>query len=515
MRYAKAKMQDAPIDPAELRFTDCLRDVLRFTDRQIQVLLDDGYVLAEDLAFWSYGDITSWVTHKEKLRINAGGASYGDMKRKSLIGLAWWITERVRTGVLIDLNDFDDQARRAAIIESKVEYDSSKDELTIDKPDKFKYEDWPEWEKSVYTYLYSIRNSIGTPLVYVIRKPTFIRELELRDQMIINNASLTGAVFRNDSQKVLTLLRSLTTGTDAENWMHGVNCGRLAMEALQAHYDGDAEAEKRKQAAKSDLQSLYYRHETAFSFEKYINRMKKCFDILEKYQVPYYEEDKVKLLLDRLQNNHAEVKTHVSICRASYSGTFVEASTYMSREISRIFPSSNVASSTFGKGKQRGTNRNVSSLKNRKQKGKRLIVENNNGVDISDLTRFYSKEEWKKLDADVRKKILENPARKKLRAEREHRGVSAFVSGTPQSAPAQGSSVITNSIDKDSEDRIVAAVLRGVIESSRSNQGRSVGEISSQPSHGSRVGSVVGSVAGSVRSRGSSVTFDPSVQFRP
>jgi hypothetical protein len=509
-------MEAAPVDPAQLRFTECLRDVLRFTDRQIQVLQGDGYALAEDLAFWGYEDITQWVSHKEKLRANAGGSSYGDMKRKNLIALAWWITEKVRVGAEVNLNEFDDQARRAAIIESKVEYESSKDELSIDKPEKFKYEDWPEWEKSVYTYLYSIKNSIGVPLVYVIRKPIFIRDLEPRDQLVINNASLAGAVFRNDSQRVLTLLRSLTTGTDAENWMHGINCGRLAMEALQSHYDGDAEAEKRKQAAKSDLQTLFYRHEAAFSFEKYINRMKKCFDTLEKYQVPYYEEDKVKLLLDKIQNSHGEVKTQVSICRASYSSTFVEASTYMSREISRIFPSSNVASSTYGKGKHRNSNRNVSSLKNRRQRGKRLIAEKNNGVDISDLTRYYSKEEWKRLDADVRKRILDNPARKKLRSEKEQqkRDISAVGAGG-QVPIDSNSSVVTNSIDKESEDRIVAAVIRGVMESSRSNQGRSVGEVASRPTHGSRVGLEIGSVAGSHRSRGSSVTFDQSTHFRP
>jgi hypothetical protein len=507
-------MQAAAVNPAELRFTQCLRDVLRFTDRQIQVLQDDGYVTAEDLAHWGYDDITKWVAHKEKLRVNAGGSPYGDMKKKSLIALAWWVTEKVRTGSPVDLDEFDDQARRAAIIESKVEFDSSKDDLTIDKPEKFKYEDWPEWEKSVYTYLYSIRNSMGTPLVYVIRKPTFIQDLGRREQLVINNAPLAGAVFRNDSQRVLTLLRSLTTGTDAENWMQGATCGRIAMQALQAHYDGDAEAEKRKQAAKSDLQSLFYRHEAAFSFEKYINRLKKCFDILEKYQVPYYEEDKVKLLLDRIQNNHGEVKTQVSICRANYSGSFVQASTYMSREISRIFPSSNVASINFGKSKNRG-GRNVSSTKQRAQNGKRkgLIVKNN-GVDISDLTRFYTKEEWKKLDADVKKKILESPARKKLRAEQKNqRGVSAIETGGSK----DGASVVTgSSIDKDSEDRIVAAVIRGVIESSRTNQeDRNVGEVASHtPSHGSRVGAVVGSVAGSARSRGSSVTFGPSVNHR-
>lgn len=148
-----AKMQAAPVDPAQLRFTECLCDVLHFTDRQIQVLQGEGYALAEDLAFWGYEDVTTWVSHKEKLRANAGGTAYGDMKRKNLIALAWWITEKVRVGAEVNLDEFDDQARRAAMIESKVEYESSKDELSIDKPDKFKYEDWPEWEKSVYTYL--------------------------------------------------------------------------------------------------------------------------------------------------------------------------------------------------------------------------------------------------------------------------------------------------------------------------------------------------------------------------
>jgi hypothetical protein len=406
------KMQAEPDNPAKLCFMECLRDVLRFTDHQIQVLRGDGYVLAEDLAYWSYEEITSWVSHKEKLRANAGGSAYGDMKRKGLIALAWWVTEKIRTGAVVNLDDFHDAACRAAIIESKVEYDSFKGELlSIDKPDKFKYEDWPEWEKSVYTYLYSVKNSIGTPLVYVIRKLIFIRDLEPRDQLIINNVSQTGTVFRSDSQQVLTLLRSLTTGTNAENWMHRVNCGKLAMEALQSHYDGDAEAEKRKRAAKSDLQSLYYRHEAAFLFEKYINRMKKCFDVLDKYQVQYYEEDKVKLLLDKILSNHGEVKTQVSICRASYSSSFVSASTYMSREISRIFPLSNVASSNFSKGKNRNPNRNILSLNNRnKQRGKRSIVEKNNSVHISNLTLFYTKEEWKKLDANVKKRILENPA---------------------------------------------------------------------------------------------------------
>ena len=190
----------------------------------------------------------------------------------------------------------------------------------------------------------------------------------------------------------------------------------------------------------------------------------------------------------------------------------------MSREISRIFPSSNVASSNFGKGKNRGS-RNVSAIKQNGQRGKKkgLIVKNN-GVDISDLTRYYSKEEWRKLDSDVKKKILDAPARKNLRAEKDKRDISAIdVTSLRSGGSKDGISVVTgSSIDKDSEDRIVAAVIRGVMESSRTNQEeRNVGEVTSHtPSHGSRVGASVGSVTGSVRSRGSSVTFGPSASNR-
>jgi hypothetical protein len=87
----------------------------------------------------------------------------------------------------------------------------------------------------------------------------------------------------------------------------------------------------------------------------------------------------------------------------------------MSREISPIFPSSNVASINFGKGRNHG-DRNASSTKQCGQEGgkrKGLIVKNSE-VDISNLMWFYMKEEWKKLDADVKKKILESQAHKKL-----------------------------------------------------------------------------------------------------
>lgn len=113
------------------------------------------------------------------------------------------------------------------------------------------------------------------------------------------------------------------------------------------------------------------------------------------------------------------------------------------------------------------------------------------------------------MDADVKKKILENLGHKKLREEEKQRDFSAVGVGTAHKVPSDGASVVTNSIDKESEDRILAAVIRGVMESLVTNQERGVGQVASRPTHGSRVGTVIGSVAGSIHSRGSSVTSNP------
>jgi hypothetical protein len=470
--------------------------ILSFTARQADVLASDGYEVAQDLAHWSYEDITSWVTHKEKTKVGNATVYFGDMKRKSLAGLAWWVTEKTRCGETIDLAEFDDETRRSAVVEAKTEHEDAKAESQASKPDKFKYSEWTELENSVYTYLLSLKNPLGVPLAYVIRKDSMYYDIDPRTASIISNASLAGAVFRSDSQKVLTLLKTLTNGTDAENWMKGKSCGRDAMSALQAHYDGEAEAEKRKEAARSDLKVLLYRNEALFSFEKYLNRMKRCFDILEKYGVPYYEEDKVKLLLDRIQTSHAEVKTQVSICRSNHAASFVDASTYMSKEISRIFPTSNVGSVSFGKGPRSKQARNVSSSAINRRGRKRLIGTSNNGVDISDTTRYFSKDEWRKLDDDVKTRILEDPERAKKKQARQAKKKISSVSS--DSTPSVGSEV---SITKEAEDRIVAAVLRATKE-----------QADLPPAQGPRHGSRISSMHSSNRSQASSVTFEPGTR---
>lgn len=489
---------EAAEDDEQALLERCLMDVLGFSEDQVMALFDDGYICAMDLAHWDYDEITAWVSHKEKLRPEQGGLSFGDMRRKGLIGLAWWITDRIRLGEAVDITLFDESAKRASIIESKVEKSSKSSDSESAKPDKFKYEDWPEWERSLHTYLLSLRNVQGIPLVYVIRKNNSMEiELDDRTRKLVSSAPLQGVVFRNDSQRVLLIIKSLTTGTDAENWIKGISCGRMAMRALQDHYDGSAEAEKRKEAARADIKSLFYKNESSFSFERYINRLKKSFDTLEKYGVPIYEEDKVKYLLDKIQSTHSEVRTQVSICRSSHAGSFIEASTYMSKEISRIFPGSNVNSANFQKGKLRG--RNISRIGTNKRGGKGA-KKKVNGVDITDPTRYFSPEEWKKLDRDTRKSILDNPERKKKKDERESSGNKNAKRGISEAKT-------TDKKDDDEVEKrnsLIASIVTGVMNAQQQVQDGEK-KTPAGPKHGSRA---VSSVDSSKTERRVKLKFD-------
>ena len=182
------------------------------------------------------------------------------------------------------INEFDDDALDEAIIESELDYNDSKKDAVLDKPNKFSHEKWQEWEESVYNYFASFRNARSIPYAYVIRKltnPVDTANMD-RDDFIMYNAQLTGTMFKCDSKHVHQILKELTNGTETEDLMKGKSCGRTAMIALQDHYDGTAESERIMAVAKEDLTKLFYRNESTFSFEKYVTKHLTIFNILKK-----------------------------------------------------------------------------------------------------------------------------------------------------------------------------------------------------------------------------------------
>jgi hypothetical protein len=121
-------------------------------------------------------------------------------------------------------------------------------------------------------------------------------------------------------------------------------------------------------------------------------------------------------------------------------------------------------------------------------------------VDVSDTTRYYSKQEWAKLDFHTRKRILDDPTRKSKRG----KSISALVSSD------EGRSVIAS---------VMTELLSNQDDSSNAIKGDIVFDNNNGgPRHGSRVsaaGSILrrsgtnnGSTNNDNRSTTSSVTWD-------
>ncbi len=356
-----------------------LRGFHEFSAEQCETLREEGYSSLSHLYNWKHKDIRSLLGNLSNRIATRGGRRYGDRKIKGLQALVWFLTDRRRRGLPEDLDLYCQQADQYI---SLAEIDSmvSKDDFFITKPGKFKYSEWNQWEESVYLYLNSITSNCGAPLSYVIRKDLG-EEVEWdsldRDVQKIHAALLKGFMFNLGSKRVLAILKDLCLNTGAETWFRNIQCGRKAMQALQRHYDGPDEQHKRIEEARVMILQTFYKHEGTFTFEKFTTILKDAFAILEKYGEPVYEREKLKLLFTKSLNHHPDFKQEINICRQHYH-SFEGAITYTKTVVSRLFLE-------LPKSRPR---RNISSV------GKTEV----NGVDISDLTRWYDSAEIKKLN---------------------------------------------------------------------------------------------------------------------
>ena len=425
-----------------------LRGFHEFSLDQCQTLRNEGYSSLAHLYNWRHDSIRKLLEAISNRPVTRGGRHFGDRKIKELQALAWYLTDRSRRGLPPDLDLYCGNADQYI---SLAETDSlvSDRETIITKPGKFKYSEWNQWEESVYLYLNSIMSSCGAPLSYVIRKDldpeTEWNSLD-SDAQKIHAAPLEGYTFNIDSKQVLSLLKDLCLNTGAETWFRNIKCGRLAMKALQRHYDGPDERHKRIEEARARISQTFYKHEGTFTFEKFTTILQDAFAILEKYGEPVYEREKLKLLFTKSLNTHPDFRQEVNICRQHYR-TFEEAITYMKTVVSRLFLEAPKAKSR----------RSIGSVATKEV----------NGVDISDLTRWYDSSEIKKLnESQAGRKVLSKIMGDKNRHQRhkdkidklksnKRRRVKSVKSATPK--PHDDKSVLS-----EQDKRVVAAVITGM-----------------------------------------------------
>jgi hypothetical protein len=475
-------------------------EILEITIPQATALSNNGWVNLMDFRGYTSKDIDNWMTSSSRIPLNRGGINFPTVRARRVKALAYWVNRRILRGVEVIPQDFDEEA----LISAQTDYPIADMELDAtddaQSPETFSYPKWIDWQDSVITFLKCKKNVSKTiPLYYVIRKepnPIAAGDMTELDEIIYHTPH-TGAAYIRDNKQVHTYLTELTNGTEADQWIkeyRRTHDGRAAWIALCNHYDGPAEGDKRVTVARSDITLVHYRNESSFSFEKYSTRLRKAFTTLRDYGQPKCEKEKVEILLDQITTNDQRLVSSIAICRDSHSDTFDNACTYLSSQITAIFPQHQP--NAFGKKGRGGLKTRVRQISSIKKKNGKVYC---NGIDLSDTTRYYTEQEFTKIGREGRAYLNKCPKRK------------AHKATLPPSKKKRDN-------NPNNDERQVAAIINGVIQASRTERDglSTTGSIPNQvqmPQHGSHVRTPPRSVNGTTTAGASTGSQSSPVRY--
>lgn len=398
---------------AALRLCGC-------SEGQTIALVGEGFIDMADFLVIQGKDVAGMCTNLSRIPTNRGGSKIGTVIMKKIEALVTWCHDRDREGLDLDANAFDEDTLAEYV--KKGQLDDVGDQTSPEPPKDFKVLKWVTWARKFETYLWQIKGKNNVPLIYVVRKD---RDPDLpfnsNEERRVYAVNQRGDAFRIDNARVWNELQSIMADTPAWTWIskfEGRKDGRAAMKALRDHYDGPGEVEKRISYAKRELETAHYKSEKVFTFEKYVTKLSEAFQILEENGIPKVEREKVDLLLEKMSVDNTEVTAAIANIRMNphKRNNFLMAANELSEYISVVMP---LAASESGKKPAR----NISEVRHVKKKPKTGgKTKDDNGVDISDMERSFSHQEWKKLSPETRSKI-----QAMRKAKKEKRSVNKTV----------------------------------------------------------------------------------------
>ena len=226
----------------------------------------------------------------------------GFMAQKKLEALAFWVTDRRKRNLALDLAEWDNAAMEQARIESDIASERKANPVTPKRCDKISTGlDWYTWIEKFENYLSALRGVDDTPLSYVIRrdKPAGwdpVVDAANPTETLIYQVALTGSAFEEDNKTVFTKIMEVTLGETAYEWIRTFEQskdGRGAMEMLRSHCEGTEYTELRVTEADRILKETVYTSERNFSFENYVTQLQKAFttyeqtDLVAIYPLPF------------------------------------------------------------------------------------------------------------------------------------------------------------------------------------------------------------------------------------
>ena len=379
---------------------------LRDIDPQTRLIEYEGLENVEDLANYTDAELDSMADRNSKRSPVNTRVQMGLARTKTLKAITLWVRKKVREGADCDLHELSPVVIAELIRELGMPKKDADTKLYY--PEKFVANEYKTWIKKVENYLDSRIGKAGVPLSYVIRAAD-ANPMEAPDEYTraLWAASFDTPQYTDDNREVYHLFTDLLTNTDGATWFEKVKDGdgRAAHMLLREHYVGEAHDMRRAAAANAKLESLYWKNEAAYPFEKYLTRMNEAFKELEDAGQPLYPAQQVNFLLKNTRSDNVQVQTTLGIIRDRYLTDFDAACLTLSRTISSCFPTGaegrnkrSIGATTTnpnrsaGRGRGRGTGGRGSGGNSRP----RVVM---NGVDVTDISRNFTSAEWEKLKA--------------------------------------------------------------------------------------------------------------------
>jgi ribosomal protein S13 len=361
-------------------------------------------------------------------RYRAKDIVIGLVTMRKVEALAWFVRDAIRRGKVPEANMWNVDKCRECMQLMDLEKDQSGDLTKGTHPGELKITKWVSWVLSLKNYLSTIRGASQVPLSYVLRDISESKKGPYLDSQnhttrLVKEAVLKGPVFQADNRVVFQIIKACTLSTPSWDWIRSFNAkedGRAAFAKLSKQYDGDGEIIKRRAQADQILKEVHYKCEHTFPFESFVTKLKGCFEVMAECDEPYTERAKVQLMCERIGCENGNVKTIKVLVMADpvLSHDFDRAASKISEIVASSMPAP-------GSNRYRGERR-VAALEKElkeakdiikkgkfkggeKSKGKRnedfVIPAKYRGVDLSDINRRFSAEEWDKLSYAIRDKI--------------------------------------------------------------------------------------------------------------
>jgi hypothetical protein len=297
-------------------------------------------------------EISSVQKEMAENRTAALRITFGLARTKFLKSMIHWAQDFNRVNATPSLDGLDRESFLAALIvaEQRARIRAQMTAICETRakeasPGKLKSEkQWNTWEQALCTQLGILLGVNGVPLVYVIREKeaepgatydTFFEES-------VAKARLEGPEFEADSLQVHQIIRALTVGENAEQWIRELaryKDGRRDMIALRAHFRGEGNTTRQISMAEQMYSVLHYKDERSMPFSDYISKVKEMFNIYFECNEAFSETRKLRFLwgsikATTLQPAIESLKAQLAVDPDSW--TFVSAANHLASQIAPL-----------------------------------------------------------------------------------------------------------------------------------------------------------------------------------